>query len=315
MNKPQKEHPLLHLKFEGLAIRNDTILFDDLSTFVSNFRLAVEHLINKSQTGASIKKGRPLKAMQVLSALEIVSMGEGCFELSLDLRRNGQQFPGWDIGEQAIYELLSGLKAIDEDKELPVNYDQSVLIPLREAGKVIDRGIERIYINSRGTFGETSVTYEQPIREKIITRISKYEHSYAIVEGRLLMLDVEEDKLRCRLRPSTGEPIQCSYDEDLANQLMRFLRQFVQARGEAKYDPNTGNLIHMHIRDLEAVEEISDDISLMPSLSSFWQGKSFEELATEQVVYPIGNLSEMYSEWPENTDFDSFFESIKSARD
>ncbi len=316
MNKSPKKQPLLRLKFEGAAIRNNTILFDDLSTFVSNISIAIDRLTQKLlQKDVFPKRGRPPKAMQILSALEIVSVRKGCFRIGLDLRRNGQQFPQWDVGEEAIDKLLAAISAVAKDKQLSEEFDQSILIPLRDAGKIIDRGVENIYINSNSSFGIRRLKYEQSVREKIIIRINRYQFAYTTVEGRLLMLDVEEDKLRCRLQPSTGEPIGCTFDEEITEQIMRYPRQFVRAKGDAKYDFDTSKMTLLHIRDVEPIEQLSlTGIPQIP-LSSFWRGKTFEELANEQTVYPVGDLREMPSDWPEDADFDSFFEAVKSARD
>src|SRR3989304_4591056 len=99
MDTKTATRPLLKIRFEGSAIHGGRILFDDLSLFVSNISLAIDRILNSMQMGTSIKKGRPLKTTQLLSALEIVSVRKGSFALALDLRREGQQFPGWDMGE------------------------------------------------------------------------------------------------------------------------------------------------------------------------------------------------------------------------
>lgn len=315
MSKTPKQQPLLRLRFEGTAIRNNTILFDDLSTFISNISIAIDRLVHKLvQKDVSVRRGRPPKTMQVLSAFEIVSVRKGSFSIGLDLRRNGQQFPKWDVGEEAVDKLFVAVNAIAKDKQLSDEFDQGILIPLRDAGRIIDRGVQNIYINSNSSFGRRRVKYEQMTREKIITRISKYEYAYTAIEGRLLMADVEEDKLRCRLRPSTGTPVGCTYDEEIAEQIIRYLRRFVQVRGDATYDLDTGKMALFHIRDIEPIEQLSIlGIPQVP-LSPFWRGKSFEELASEQTIYPIGDLRALYTEWPTDTDFDTFFDAVRSAR-
>ena len=315
MDKSTRKSPLLRLKFEGDAIRNNTILFDDLSTFVSNISIAIDRLIQKLlQKDVSIRRGRPPKAIQVLSALEIVSVRKGSFTMGLDLRRNGQQFPGWDMGEQAVDILMRGLKTMQRDGKLPDEYDTGVMIPLRDAGRVIDRGIDKVSLNSMSVMGRRRALYTLPVRERIIYRLQKLERGYTVVEGRLLMLDVEEDKLVCRIRPSTGEPVLCKYDEELIDLVMKNIRQFVQIRGEATYDSTTGRITSMYIRDLESIDESAGTgITQMP-ISSFWKGKGFDELATAQGVYPIDDLSKLSKDWPEDTDFDAFFEAVRSAR-
>ena len=314
MTDRSMKKPLMRLHFEGPAIHDGRILYDDFSVFLSNVRLAIERIINGIRTGESIKKGRPLKTIQILSALEIVSTGKGSFTLALDLRRNGQQFPGWDMGEQAIDLLMSGLESIEKDGQLPKEYDQGVMIALREAGRIIDRGVDKITINSRSSFGNRHVIYSQPTRERIVTHICRYEQSYAIIEGRLLSVDVKEDKLRCRIEPSVGEPTLCRFDESLTDQVLRLIRHFVQARGEATYDVGTNKISSLFIKDLEPINEETADGSTKAQLSSFWKGNTFDELANEQGVYPIDDISSLSKDWPDDTDFDTFFNAVRSGR-
>jgi hypothetical protein len=305
---------LIKFKFDGTSIRDGRILYDDLSTFISNISLAVDRIINKIRTGESVKKGRPFKETQLLSALEIVSVGRGSFKLGLDLRRNGHLFPGWDLGEEAIYKMMVGLRAIEVDKPLPPEYDYGVLKAIRDAGKIMDRGVDSIKINSDTSLGRKKATYTLPVRKQIETRIQRYEYGLSTVEGRLVMLDMEEDKLRCRLRPSVGEPFLCSYDEDLTEQIDKYLRKFVRVRGDATFDKETGKILNLFIKDLESIEESSAS-NLPPSpLSSFWTGKSFEHIASEQGVYPTDDTGKLSGDWPEGEDFDDFLKAVRSSR-
>ena len=307
------KQPLLKFKFDGDSIHDGRILYDDLSTFVSNISLAVDRIINKMRTGESVKRGRPLKVAQVLSAFEIVSVGKGSFKLGLDLRRNGQQFPGWDIGEEAVFKLVMGLKAIESDRPLPTEYDYGVLKALRDAGKIMDRGVDSIRINSTTSLGRKRVRYTLPIRERIVKKINNYEYGLTSVEGRLVMLDMEEDKLRCRLRPSVGEPFLCSYDEELAEQIDQYLRKFVRVRGEATFDRDTSKILNLNIKDLESIEESSAGTMPPSPLSSFWKSRTFEQLTSEQAVYPIDEIGKLSGDWPRDKDFDGFLEAVRSS--
>ncbi len=48
-------------------------------------------------------------------------------------------------------------------------------------------------------------------------------------------------------------------------------------------------------------------------LSAFWTPRTFEELAAEQGVYPIEKWEQLTKFWPEDTDFQDFYEAVKSA--
>lgn len=315
-NEQTKLKPLLKLRFDGTAIHRGRILYDDLSTFVSNLTLAIDRIILAIQTGETIKKGRPIKARQLLSALEIVYVRKGSFGIALDLRRDSsQQFPGWDAGEQAVDILMTGLKAMQKDGVLPKEYSPSVMIALRDAGCIIERGVEYVYLNSTSTLGNKRAVYTLPVRESIVAHLQKLAYGYAIVEGRLLMLDVEEDRLVCRIRPSTGDPILCRYDEDLADQVIRNIRQFVRIKGEAAYDSTTGKITSIQVKDLESIDEATAATRAVLPISPFWKGKEFDELSILQGVYPVTELTTLSKDWPEDTDFDSFFAAVRSARD
>ena len=247
--------------------------------------------------------------------MEIVSTGKGSFKLALDLRRQEEQFPGWDLGEQAVDILVDGLVSIEKGQELPKQYDQGVMIALRDAGRIIERGVEKVTINARRGEKTRTVYYHLPTREKIISKLLAFEKSYAVIEGRLLSVDAKEDKLRCRIEPSLGEPTMCRFDENMTEQVISMIRQFVQARGEAIYDVGTNKITSFVIRDLEPIEENMAQGNTATPLSSFWKGKSFEELTAEQAVYPIQNIDELTGDWPEDTDIDTYLTAVRSARE
>ena len=317
MNNKLKE-PLLNLHFEGSAIHGGRMLLDDLFQFVGNFDLALERTINFLQTGSSTKAGRPFKATQILSALEIVAIHEGSFKLALDLRRDEQELlPGFDVGVQAVSELMQGFEAIEEGLPLPRTLDQGVLMALREAGQIFERGVEVVHINSPINTRTPRVKYTKKTREKIISNIRLFEQALTEVEGRLLMIDVKEDALRCRLHPSTGEAILCSFDDSMTEQVLRYMRHFTRIRGDATFDTITNKIRSIIIKDLEPIEQPTDidiDVTLAPP-SAFWEAKSFNSLALEQGVYPVEDLDRMAGEWPEDADFDSFLEAIRSVRE
>jgi hypothetical protein len=51
-----------------------------------------------------------------------------------------------------------------------------------------------------------------------------------------------------------------------------------------------------------------------PARSSFWKGKTFEELVAEQGVTPISSVEQLKGYWPEGADFDSFYEAAVGSR-
>ena len=104
----------------------------------------------------------------------------------------------------------------------------------------------------------------------------------------------------------------CTFDEYMVSTVMRYLRQFVRVRGEATVDPVTNKIRSLTIRDIEPVEAATEPFVV--SAGVFWHAKSFEQLSSEQVVYPVEDWEKLSSGWPEDADFDEFLKAVRSAR-
>jgi hypothetical protein len=314
MTTPEPNRPLLEISFEGPSIKDGRILLDDLLLFLGNIQSAVARIINVMETGRGIRTGRPPRGVQVLSALEVVAVSRGSFKMALDLRREQELLPEFDVGERAVESLTGGIECITTEPELPRGYDQGVLMALREASRIFDRGVSVVHLVPRKSPHAPSARFVPATREQIITRLQRFEEAWAVVEGRLLMADVKEEALRCRLHPSAGEPIMCSFAEDMVPLVAKYLRGFVRAKGEATVEIPTNKVRNLVIRDIEPIEEPSGIVATVEVPSSFWKAAAFDELAAEQGVYPIDDLDKITGGWPEDADFDSFLESIRSIR-
>jgi hypothetical protein len=318
MTTTQPTRPLLEIRFDGPSVRDGRILLDDLLLFLGHIQSAVARVINVMETGRGVRVGRPPRAVQILSALEVVSLSAGSFGLGLDLRRDQALLPDFDIGEQAVDKLTRGLSVITEIAPsdvvpLPDGYDEGVLMALREAGRIFDRGIQEVHLLPRKDGPPTSVPFLPRTRAQIVSRLERFEEAWATVEGRLLMADVKEETLRCRLHPSMGEPIMCSFSEDMVPMVMRCMRSFVRVRGDATVESAINKIRRLFIRDIEPIAQPPYPAGpQVPSL--FWETRSFEVLAMEQGVYPVDDLTKVTGGWPEGADFESFLESVRSAR-
>jgi hypothetical protein len=184
-------------------------------------------------------------------------------------------------------------------------------LALREAGRIFDRGIEEVHLLPRKNGARA--LFLPKTREQIVQRLRRLEERWATVEGRLLMADVKEDALRCRLHPSLGEPIICSFSEDAVVTVLRYMRRFVRVKGDATVERSTGRIRRLVIHDIEPIEQ-PDQPSRPEVPSAFWESTSFQELAMQQEVYPVDDLGKVVGGWPEGADFDSFLRSVLSAR-
>jgi hypothetical protein len=310
----ERPAPLLTIHFEGPSVQGGRILLDDLIQFVSNIGAAVERIVNVMETGVGARVGRPPKLIQLQAALEVVALSPGSVELALDLRREQPLLPDFDVGLLAVEKLIVGLPNLTEsDEPLPEGFDEGVLTSLREAGRILDKGFNSVSLALPPRPGPRTAVMAAPTRDVVISRLRRFQQAWATVEGRLLMADVQENILRCRLHPSTGSPILCEFPESLSATVMKYLRRFVQARGEATIERATNQVRRLNVLDLEPIDEPSLAGIQVPS-TSFWQAQSFEDLAEEQGVYPLTDWSQLQGDWPEGADFDEFLDAILELR-
>lgn len=312
-----RNEPLIQLHFEGPSVERQSILWEDLSQFVTNLDLAIQRVMKVLETGSSVRTGRPTRGFQALTALEVVAMTGGSVRIGLNLRRDESLLPGFDAGLQAVRAVTTGLAELagdGGDGSLPEGFDGGVLAALREAGRVLDRGIGVVHIVvTNGDSAALRAGYDKRTRQCIVSSIRKLEPGSMQVEGRLLMAELKEGGLRCRLHPSAGTPILCSFDEDLVPAIVSNLRRFVRVYGEGSIDPSTGRVHSLIVRDLESIEGPPMQGFSRAALSGFWSAKTFDELAMEQGVYPIEDWDQLVGNWPEDADFDSFLEAVRES--
>ncbi len=55
-------------------------------------------------------------------------------------------------------------------------------------------------------------------------------------------------------------------------------------------------------------------VAIEPMDSSFWSGKTIEELASEQGIEPIKNVEELAVDWPSDDSIDDFLTLIREVR-
>ena len=61
---------------------------------------------------------------------------------------------------------------------------------------------------------------------------------------------------------------------------------------------------------------LAQTTSVLPAkkVAPFWNSKTGEELAQEQGVKPINDISDLFGYWPDGADFESFFDAAVNSR-
>lgn len=78
--------------------------------------------------------------------------------------------------------------------------------------------------------------------------------------------------------------------------------------------PLIAKVASMRIPDLEQINQLPDITASPAPPASFWEAKGFDELAAEQGIYPLSNLTELKGDWPIDADFEEFLTAVRSTR-
>jgi len=313
--------PILTVRLEGPAVEGGRIALRDLVHFGRQFQSALERTARVLSGQVSVRRGQPPVNIRQACALDVIALQKGSFSLAMDLRRTQPALPGLDLGEQALEHLIEGLEVVcGPEPELPMGYDLGVLIALRDLGRLFDHGIERLIFDLHTSRVQRRVVHDYALHRRLVERIEGPLEDQIVREGRLLMADLRETGLRCRLHPPAEPPIHCSFDEAMAEEIINALRHYVRIRGPAEIDPLTGKVRKIEIRDLEILDwdeekEISAKSRAVAEPGLFWTGYDVVTLAEEQGVQPVQSLDDLWGDfWPEDESVDEFIETVRRWR-
>ncbi len=144
------------------------------------------------------------------------------------------------------------------------------------------------------------------------------ESNIRSIEGRLLMADFKEDRTKCRVHPSVGNPVICHFSKKHKDQVLENLLKYVRITGEADQDAESGKIKKIKIHNIEPLEysrskTVGHVESPIPVTTSFWESRTIEELALLQNVRPVEDVRIIFGTWPGEED-DGFEDAIEQLR-
>ncbi len=111
------------------------------------------------------------------------------------------------------------------------------------------------------------------------------------------MGDFDPLSLRCRIDTHSGS-VSCDLDDELREAVLDLIDSLVIAQGVAEMQPDGDTVRVLHLESIEAVETSA--------------ASSLDELAQQQGIQPLDDINKLRGEPID--DFDSFFETVRSAR-
>lgn len=305
----------LVVRLEGPAVENHRIALRDLVLLGTHLQSAVDRvariLIGQRE---STRPGRTPSEIVNCCTLELLALQEGSLALVCDLPQREQSTLFADLGEETLEVLVEGIGLLGDDKTLPRAFDSGVLLAVREGGKLLDRGIDRISFELKTRHGEKSASYTQAVHAKVVERIQRPTENRRAVEGRLLMGDFKESALRCRLHPAIGRPISCQFGDAQKDAVLAALTKYVRLFGETR--EVKGDVVSMIIEDIEVMDTPSTGGTEEEVSAAFFDAVSdLAALASEQGVEPIDDPDRLVADfWPIDESADEFLAAVDSWR-
>jgi hypothetical protein len=161
------------------------------------------------------------------------------------------------LGQLAIDKMLEGIDLLAQDAPRLVNeFDYGVLVALRDASRLLERGIGCVEFTRRGNGAPPRViNMDRRVRTRIIENITSPIKSAVDIRGTLREVDLEHRS--CQIYPQSGVHVDCVFSEQHEPIIKELLDAYVRAAGEATLRESDGRIKKMQIQDIEGFDQAS----------------------------------------------------------
>ena len=255
---------LLEIRFRGQAIERGRLPVAHLANFLDSWRKVVQRTgrVLRGET-RSVRPGQPPQDLKSELEFELVTFdGQGdSASLGFERRLENTSFPEMDFGLKVIQSAIGGLQEVgssDFAEALPQGMDPGVLRAWRDAGVLLNQGVEAMDFTLNDNSGTVQSALTPDVLERIRERLTRPNVNIRKIEGRLLMVDFIGKEARCRVHPADGEPIVCLVDEERKGAVLANMLKDVLITGEVHQDPASGKITSITIQDVERLDNRAD---------------------------------------------------------
>jgi len=307
-------NPVLGLRVRGPAIGRGSIAIPELLRICSELQTTLNRQAEAREGGQSLRSGPVLSKVKDECTLELIGIGEGSALLQFGFAKPQIPLPYPDTlsaGGAVIEEVTAVLKCLGNGNELQeMQIDPGVLESLNNLGSLMDQGrISEIeFIVPRSGKRSKVAKFNAVVRKRVWAKLQEPTvHQYA-VEGTLDMADFKLGDLKCRIDPSIGQSILCTFPPEREDDVYEAMRHSVRAQGTAIRDPHTHRIDRLDIQSLEIIQPIS------VGEADFFSSRSFSELAERQGAKPLYDPKVLEGVFSETDDIDGMLEEIYQER-
>jgi hypothetical protein len=306
----RRPSPELKLRVRGAQIRPGRIPVPELIVICQSAQAAVNRQAEALEGRQTLRPGPPPDTTKLECTLELLGIGKGSAVLAFDQAKPQQNLPNvLNLGQRAIAEVVQTIEAVAKNRAATA--DPGVLSSLREMGELFTNGVSEVEWIIPGRRGRKRkvVSLTAAVQKRIVDRLRPPRTEQTTIDGIIEMADFRESDYKCRIHPSMGPSIICTFDPDLAESVYAVLRKAARVEGDATINTQTGRMESLHIRKLIPLDPLT------VNASDFITGLSLDELAKMQAVRPLRDPKDLAGGWPDDEDVDVGLLDIYQHRD
>ena len=199
------------------------------------------------------------KKLRDVFGLNVVATAPGSFIFALDLapRTQPHLMRDFDVGEQALAEMIDCINALRPGSEIELDVPRPVLSGLRKLADLVPldvQVIEVMYVRPEQTL---TATLSEETKGTILSRLGEADLGPQTIKGVMIAINIEQKK--CTVHSDDGAHIECSYEESLEDALIRAIKHRVEIAGLTEpFGRRKGGFRITHI---ERFRRLADDAS------------------------------------------------------
>lgn len=301
--------PALTLKVSGPDVRAGRIPIPDLLVICQHAQSAVNRQAEALEGKRTLRPGPTLDRVRHECTLDLISLGKGSAVLGFDQAKPQPNLPAMtSLGLEAIATVGKVIAGLGRDRATEA--DPGVLDSLNKMGEPFGNGVRSIewVVPAQPGRRRIRAIFNARVRKRVAARLKPPTTCDAAVDGILEMADFKPTEQRCRIHPTLGPAISCTFDRELSDDIYGVLRQAARARGIATINAHTGRTESIHISSVEPLDPLT------VNAGSFFRGWSFDQLAHMQAVEPLTDPTTLAGGWPDDEDVDGVITDIYQRR-
>jgi hypothetical protein len=247
---------------DGPRVAKGRLRVDDFGHLIRDVQLSLKRvgLARAGRPGRG--PGRLPKEIEAACSLEVVSLDRGSLFVTLALPDQSSQGSLFDDpGEEALAFLVDGLAQIEESRATwPESIEPSVIEPLLDMSRLLDRGIERIELRLGDALGEPGMRHRavvnRHVRDRLRSQIERPLPSETATVGLLMEIDFKDHT--AEVHEPSGNVVRVSFTSDEDELMREAAKARVRALGGGERHPD-GRLARLVLKRLEILEDGTDD--------------------------------------------------------